>query len=91
MQLEVSDDGEGFAPEFAERAFERFARGEIGRTGAGTGLGLSIVRAIAEAHGGHAEVAPGAPATVRIWIPDRAGSTSGPSQVAGVASSNVSS
>ena len=83
-EVEVSDEGAGFAPEFAERAFERFARGDLGRTREGTGLGLSIVRAIAEAHGGRAEVAPDARATVRLWLPE---TTSGSSQVAGVASS----
>jgi signal transduction histidine kinase len=68
-ELDVSDQGEGFAPAFAERAFERFARGDRARTRSGTGLGLSIVRAIAEAHGGRADLVPGAGATVRIWLP----------------------
>jgi signal transduction histidine kinase len=70
LELEVSDQGEGFAPDFAPRAFERFARGELSRTGHGTGLGLSIVRAIAEAHGGRAEILPSPGATVGIWLPD---------------------
>ena len=56
LALEVADQGEGFTAEFAERAFERFARDELTRTRDGAGLGLSIVRAIAEAHGGRAEV-----------------------------------
>ncbi len=88
LELEVSDHGGGFPPDFAEHAFERFARGDLGRTrdGSGTGLGLSIVRAIAEAHGGRAEVVPGPGAMVRIWLPDRAGTTSGPSQAAAVVS-----
>ena len=86
VALEVADHGEGFAPEFAEHAFERFARGELARSRDGSGLGLSIVRAIAEAHGGRAEVSPDAAATVRLWLPDRRGATSGPSQIAGVAS-----
>ena len=50
--LEVSDAGRGFAPGFAPDAFERFTRGDEGRTGAGAGLGLAIVRAIAVAHDG---------------------------------------
>jgi signal transduction histidine kinase len=72
LELEVSDQGEGFAPGFAERAFERFARGDRARTRTreGSGLGLSIVRAIAEAHGGRAELVPGPGATVRVWLPD---------------------
>ncbi len=85
LQLEVSDQGEGFAPDFAERAFERFTRGDRARTREGTGLGLSIVRAIAEAHGGRAEVLPGSGATVRIWLPDQA-EASGSSQIGDVVS-----
>ena len=56
------------------------------RTRDGTGLGLSIVRVIAEAHGGRAELVPGAGGTVRIWLPDRPDTPSGSSQVRGVAS-----
>jgi signal transduction histidine kinase len=59
LEIEVRDEGAGFdAP-----LFERFARGEGARSGEGTGLGLAIVRAIAEAHGGSADVDG---ATVRI-------------------------
>jgi signal transduction histidine kinase len=85
-ELEVADNGEGFSEEFAERAFERFARGDLARTRDGMGLGLSIVRTIAEAHGGAAEVVPGAGATVRIWLPDGTKTVSGPSQIDDVAS-----
>jgi two-component system OmpR family sensor kinase len=70
VELEVSDRGPGFAPELADRAFERFARGDVARTRGGTGLGLAIVRAIAEAHGGSAEIVAGeAGATVRLSLP----------------------
>jgi signal transduction histidine kinase len=70
VELEVADGGPGFAPDLAERAFERFARGDAARTRGGTGLGLAIVRAIAEAHDGRAEIVDGAAgATVRIWLP----------------------
>jgi signal transduction histidine kinase len=71
VELEVADAGSGFAPGLAERAFERFARGDTARTRGGTGLGLAIVRAIAEAHGGRAEIVAGDGATVRIWLPER--------------------
>jgi two-component system OmpR family sensor kinase len=70
VALDVADAGPGFAPDVAERAFERFARGDQGRTGDGAGLGLAIVRAIAEAHGGRAAIVPGPGATVRVWLPD---------------------
>ena len=52
------------AAEEAARVFERFWRADPSRARAsgGAGLGLAIVAAIADAHGGHAEVdtAPGA-------------------------------
>jgi signal transduction histidine kinase len=53
---------------FAEQAFERFARGDGARTRGGSGLGLAIVKAIGEAHGGSAEIVPGAETTVRICL-----------------------
>jgi signal transduction histidine kinase len=69
-EFEVSDEGPGFPPEFRERAFERFTRGDQGRTGGGAGLGLAIARAIAEAHGGEAAASNGDPRTiVRISVP----------------------
>jgi hypothetical protein len=58
VAIEVIDDGPGLSPEFQPRAFDRFHRAEQARsreTG-GAGLGLSIVRAIAEAHGGTADI-----------------------------------
>jgi signal transduction histidine kinase len=71
VELEVSDRGPGFEPAIAGRAFERFARGDRARTRGGTGLGMAIVRAVADAHGGRAEIVPGGEgATVRIWLPD---------------------
>jgi two-component system OmpR family sensor kinase len=68
VELEVADHGPGFDPALAGRAFERFARGDAARTrGSGTGLGLAIVRAIAEAHGGRAEIVDRT--TVRLTLP----------------------
>lgn len=55
-ELHVEDSGPGIAPETAASVFEAFRRGDPSRsrhTG-GSGLGLAVVRAIAEAHGGHA-------------------------------------
>ena len=84
--LEVRDGGPGFAADVAGNAFDRFARSDGARGGDGTGLGLAIVRAIAEAHGGRAELVPGPGACVRIWLPERPETASGRSQRAGVAS-----
>ena len=55
--LEVEDNGPGIPPEYRERAFERFQRGNAG--GTGSGLGLSIVRDIAGHHGARAELLDG--------------------------------
>jgi len=69
--LEVSDAGAGFPADVAERAFERFARGDPARTrdaDAGAGLGLAIVRAVAQAHAGEATISG---ATVRVSLPQR--------------------
>ena len=54
VELHVTDHGEGFPDGLAERAFDRFSRGDPARSGPGTGLGLAIVAAIADAHGGEA-------------------------------------
>lgn len=67
--LEVSDEGAGLEGDLADRAFERFARGDAARTRGGAGLGLSIVRTLAQAHGGEATLVPGAGAMVRISLP----------------------
>ena len=55
MQVDLSDDGMGIAPENQQKVFERFYRVDSSRTKAeggvsGTGLGLSIASWIAEQH-----------------------------------------
>jgi two-component system OmpR family sensor kinase len=72
LVLSVADGGTGFGPEESGRAFERFTRGKEERAGTGSGLGLAIVRAIAEAHGGTAEIVTSngsAGAEVELVIP----------------------
>ncbi len=66
VELEVADEGPGPPPALGDRAFERFARGDEARARGGAGLGLAIVRAIAEAHGGAAELAGGARVVLRL-------------------------
>ena len=86
VALEVADGGLGFGADIADRAFERFARGDSARTHDGTGLGLSIVRAIAEAHDGRAELVSGDRAAVRIWLPKAPEGPSGSSQIGDIPS-----
>jgi two-component system OmpR family sensor kinase len=58
VELSITDDGPGIAPELLPELFERFSRGEAGRArdasaaGRSTGLGLAIVEAVVAAHGG---------------------------------------
>ena len=70
----VHDDGPGFAPDLAPRAFERFTRGDAARNRAGgAGLGLSLVEAIVGAHGGTVALAssPGDTSVTVLLSPDR--------------------
>ena len=77
VQLQVSDTGEGIAPEDIPYIFDRFWRGDRARThqaGSGSGLGLAIVRQLVQTHGGQitvtSEVGRGATFTVALPAPD---------------------
>jgi signal transduction histidine kinase len=74
VELAVSDDGLGFAPEDAAMIFEKFHRlgDELRRATPGTGLGLYIVKRLVELSGGsvHAESkGMGSGATVALRWP----------------------
>jgi len=68
MEIHVSDEGDGFPPDFLPHAFERFRRADTARAGEGTGLGLAIVKAIAEAHGGTAGARNENGGGADVWI-----------------------
>jgi signal transduction histidine kinase len=69
-EVHVLDEGPGFPPDIAARAFERFSRGDDARMRGGSGLGLAIVDAVAEAHGGTVGIATrGDGADVWISLP----------------------
>jgi signal transduction histidine kinase len=63
VEIAVSDNGIGIAPEFVPHVFEPFRQGTGGtmRHHGGLGLGLSIVRHIVELHGGEITVYSGGP------------------------------
>jgi histidine kinase len=71
----VTDTGVGFAPEDAERIFERFYRAaSASRRSAGSGVGLTISRGIARAHRGDLRArsdGTGTGATVTLTLPVR--------------------
>jgi heavy metal sensor kinase len=68
VAIHVEDRGPGFAPDFIDRAFERFSRADPARGGDGTGLGLAIVEAIARAHQGSAHAANRHDVGAEVWI-----------------------
>ncbi|MEN8163389.1 MAG: HAMP domain-containing sensor histidine kinase [Acidobacteriota bacterium] len=71
--LEVSDNGQGIAPDDIPRVYERFWRAgdEMTRTTQGTGLGLFLVQQIVKSHGGEVMVAQTGPdgTTFRVILP----------------------
>lgn len=73
LVIEVTDTGNGIAPEDLPRVFDRFFRGEPARPRAtgGAGLGLAIARGLVEAHRGRIAVAstPGVGTTFTIRLP----------------------
>jgi signal transduction histidine kinase len=71
VEITVSDDGPGIAPEVIPRIFDPFFTTKD--VGEGSGLGLSIVHGIVDRHGGRIEVQSrmGEGTTFRITLPVR--------------------
>lgn len=65
VTIEVTDTGEGIAPEHLPHLFERFYRVDTARDRhrGGAGIGLAIAKAFAEAHGGQLTSSSGGPGT----------------------------
>ena len=77
LQLELSDDGPGIAPELRNHIFEPFFTTRHG----GTGLGLYVARELADANGATLDLAPTGPgAHLRLTMrrPDRESSSGNP-------------
>jgi len=78
MELRVSDQGRGIAPEDMDKLFKKFQQldGSNVRSVGGTGLGLAICRGIVEEHGGairvESQLGRGATFTVTLPLPEGA-------------------
>lgn len=66
VRLWVHDAGPGIPDADTEPIFQRFVK--VSEHAGGSGLGLSVVAAIAEAHGGRADVVRGARPGARVQI-----------------------
>src|SRR5205085_795637 len=56
VEISVTDNGSGIAPEHLSRVFDRFYRVDPSRNAAGTGLGLALVKSIVDLHGGSVRI-----------------------------------
>jgi signal transduction histidine kinase len=67
-ELVIEDNGPGFPPEIAGRAFERFVKG---KHSSGHGLGLAFVDAVVKAHGGTVKISdrPAGGAVITLSLP----------------------
>ena len=74
IEIDVTDSGQGIAPEFLGQVFDRFRQADSTTTRryGGLGLGLSIAKNLTELHGGNVRVASqglGLGATFTISLP----------------------
>lgn len=72
LNIAVSDQGIGMTRAQAEKAFEKFFRGDSSNTAAGgLGIGLTITKNIMDAHGGEIRICsqPGAGTTITLTFP----------------------
>jgi signal transduction histidine kinase len=68
VNVEVVDDGPGFAEDDLPRVFEPLFRGDPARGGSHAGLGLAIARRLARAHGGDVKAANAAGGGARLTV-----------------------
>ena len=61
IEIGVSDNGRGIAPERLAQLFRKYAPEGDGRPGVGGGLGLAICKGLVEAHGGRIRAESGGP------------------------------
>jgi two-component system sensor histidine kinase KdpD len=81
VDVEVCDNGPGFAPGEEQHVFEKFFRGSVAK-GRGAGIGLTICAAIVQAHGGTIEAGnrPEGGARIRFTLPLTEDDPTSPSQ-----------
>lgn len=73
LRINVSDNGIGFDPQYANRIFQLFQRLHGRSEYAGTGIGLAICERVAANHGGSilAESQPGNGSTFSVFLPGK--------------------
>lgn len=52
VMLRISDTGQGIAPQFLAKVFERFSQADRATASGGLGIGLALVKDLTEMHGG---------------------------------------